>query len=431
MTMTTDRFGNAFAPGLPYARGTILRSTEDDFVKLARAHRVIEHRIAARGPESIFNFSGLERGLPLDASELATADDEIAPALAGPRVRALALEHLGGDPRRHDVMLFNRLTAATFATHLALVAPGDTVLGLSPTYTHPTAIRAARQCGARFVETGDVAGLARALEREPRVTLLVLTRLAVTYDLLSLDAARDAVRLAHARGARVYVDDAGGARVGPAVFGQPKTLELGADVGATGLDKYGTVGPRLGLLAGDATLVATIRARAFEFGLEARPMLYPAVVRSLAGYRPERVRELVATTRRVGDALRAVFGERLHVTPVTAQLRADDLLALAMERAGLTSAPIVPIEATAALAMLLLEEHGVVTVHFAGMPPGTSSLLLKFIPPETLERFGGADAFAKAVDTCIDRLAALLRDRDALVALLLGEAAGGARATHA
>jgi L-seryl-tRNA(Ser) seleniumtransferase len=429
--MTTDRFGNAFAPGLPYARGSILRSTEDDFVKLARAHRVIERRIAARGAESIFNFSGLERGLPLDVSELATADDEIAPALAGPRVRALALDHLGGDARRHDVMLFNRLTAATFATHLALVAPGDTVLGLSPTYTHPTAIRAARQCGARFVETGDVAGLATALEREPRVTLLVLTRLAVTYDLLSLDAAREAVRLAHARGARVYVDDAGGARVGPAVFDQPRTLELGADVGATGLDKYGTVGPRLGLLAGDATLVATIRARAFEFGLEARPMLYPAVVRSLAGYRPERVRELVATTRRVGDALRAVFGERLHVTPVTAQLRADDLLALAMERAGLTSAPIVPIEATAALAMLLLEEHGVVTVHFAGMPPGTSSLLLKFIPPETLERFGGADALAKAVDTCIDRLAALLRDRDALVALLLGEAADGARATHA
>jgi hypothetical protein len=57
--------------------------------------------------------------------------------------------------------------------------------------------------------------------------------------------------------------------------------------------------------------------------------------------------------------------------------------------------------------------------------------LLKFIPPETLERFGGADALAKAVDTCIDRLAALLRDRDALVALLLGEAADGARATHA
>jgi len=300
------------------------------------------------------------------------------------------------------------------------------VLGLSPTYTHPTAIRSARQCGARFVETGDIAGLATALEREPRVPLLVLTRLAVTYDLLPLETAFEAVRLAHARGVRVYVDDAGGARVGPAVFGQPKTLELGADLGATGLDKYGTVGPRLGLLAGDTALVAAVRARAFEFGLEARPMLYPAVARSLAGYRPERVRTLVETTRKVADALHAVFGARLHVTPVTAQLRADDLLALAMERAGLTTPPIVPIEATAALAMLLLEDYGVLTVHFAGMPPGTSSLLLKFIPPETLERFGGADALAKAVDSAVDRLAALLRDRAALTALLLGAAAPSA-----
>ena len=427
--MTTDRFGNAFDAELPYARGSIIRSTEDDFVKLQRAHRVIERRIAAGGPEAIFNFSGLERGLPLEASELALADDEVAPALVGERVRALALEHLGGDPRRHDVMLFNRLTAATFATHLALVAAGDTVLGLSPTYTHPTAIRSARQCGARFVETGDIAGLVAALEREPRVTLLVLTRLAVTYDLLPLETAREAVRLARARGVRVYVDDAGGARVGPAVFDQPKTLELGADLGATGLDKYGTVGPRLGLLAGDASLVAAVRARAFEFGLEARPMLYPAVARSLAGYRAERVRTLVATTRKVGEALRAVFGARLHVTPVTAQLRAEDVLALAMERAGVATPPIVPIEATAALAMLLLEDYGVLTVHFAGMPPGTSSLLLKFIPPETLERFGGADALAKAVDSSLDRLAALLRDRAALSALLLGATAssgGGA-----
>ncbi|PYN18914.1 MAG: hypothetical protein DMD76_28125 [Candidatus Rokuibacteriota bacterium] len=249
----------------------------------------------------------------------------------------------------------------------------------------------------------------------------MLTRLAVTYDLLPLEIASEAVRLAHARGVRVYVDDAGGARVGPAVFGQPKTLELGADLGATGLDKYGTVGPRLGLLAGDAALVAAIRARAFEFGLEARPMLYPAVARSLSGYRPERVRTLVETTRKVGEALSVVFGARLHVTPVTAQLRADDLLALAMERAGLTTPPIVPIEATAALAMLLLEDYGILTVHFAGMPPGTSSLLVKFIPPETLERFGGADAFAKAVDSSVDRLAAALHDRAALSMLLLRE----------
>jgi L-seryl-tRNA(Ser) seleniumtransferase len=55
------------------------------------------------------------------------------------------------------------------------------------------------------------------------------------------------------------------------------------------------------------------------------------------------------------------------------------------------------------------------------MPPGTSSLLVKFVPPETLERFGGAEAFAKAVDSSVDRLAALLREPAALRALLVGD----------
>jgi L-seryl-tRNA(Ser) seleniumtransferase len=417
MAMECDRFGNVFAPGLPYARGAIIRSTEDDFRKLQRAQGVI----ARRGAERVFNFTGLERSLPLAAGELAMADDELAPALYGARFRALALAHLGGAADRHDAMLFNRLTAATFATHLTLVSTGETVIGVSPTYTHPTVIRSVTQVGARFVEAAGVAGLEAALARESRVSLVVLTRLAVTYDLLPLDDARAVVRLAHAAGARVYADDAGGARVGPAIFDQPRTLELGVDVGATGMDKYGTVGPRLGLLAGDSALVGRIRARAYEFGLEARPMLYPAAVRSLEGYTPERVRVLVETTRKVGEALRSVFGARLHLTPVTAQLRADDLLALAMERAGVSTAPIVPIEATAALAMLLLEDYGVITVHFAGMPPGTSSLLVKFVPPETLERFGGAEALAKAVDSSVARLAALLREPGAVRRLLLGD----------
>src|SRR5437016_13443399 len=77
--------------------------------------------------------------------------------------------------------------------------------------------------------------------------------------------------------------------------------------------------------------------------------------------------------------------------------------------------------ANAVRAFRLLVDHGCLTVYFAGMPPGTSSLLVNFIPPETLERFGGADAFAKAVDSSVDRLAAALHDRAALSMLLLRE----------
>jgi L-seryl-tRNA(Ser) seleniumtransferase len=322
-------------------------------------------------------------------------------------------------------MLLNRVTAATLATHLALVPAGSAVAGFSASYSHPTVGRAARQVGARFLDTSTLDALAGALEREAPVSLVVITRLAVTYDLLPADALRRAVDLAHEAGAAVYMDDAGGARVGPAAFDQPRMLELGVDVGATGLDKYGTAGPRLGLLAGEAHLVERIRARAFEFGLEARPMLYAAAVRSLAGYSLDRVRALIAATKEVAASLHAVLGARVHDTPVTAQLRGEDILELAAERAGIREPGIVPVEATAALAMLLLRDRGILTVHFAAIPPGTANLLFKFVPPETLARFGGADAFAQAVAGAVDALAGMIARPDAIRELLLGADAQG------
>jgi hypothetical protein len=42
--MTTDRFGNPHAHTLPYARGRILATTEDDFRKLQRAWAVMRER---------------------------------------------------------------------------------------------------------------------------------------------------------------------------------------------------------------------------------------------------------------------------------------------------------------------------------------------------------------------------------------------------
>ena len=68
--------------------------------------------------------------------------------------------------------------------------------------------------------------------------------------------------------------------------------------------------------------------------------------------------------------------------------------------------------------MLLLRDHGVHTVHFAALPPGTDALLFKFVPPETLARFGGADRLAAAIDQALDALAELLPDERALRTLL-------------
>ena len=216
------------------------------------------------------------------------------------------------------------------------------------------------------------------------------------------------------------MDDAGGARVGPGGFDQPRMLELGVDIGATGLDKYGTLGPRLGLLAGQADLVAKIRATGFEFGLEARQMLYSAVVRTLEQYDPARVRALIETTQQIARELRPFLGNRLRETPTTVQIPADDILDIAMQRGGVEELPLVPYEAAAALAMLLLQNHGMLMVHFVGVPPGTADLLIKFVPPETLERFGGAGRYARAIDDSLTRLSVMLREPASVAELLLG-----------
>ena len=387
------------ASQLPYERGEILAGTEDHVAKVRAAWRIMAGR-------EIFDFTGLHRSLELP-EEPRVLDDELAPALYGDRLTELALEHLGGDPQVHDVFVANRTTAALVAAMQVLVEPGTRVVGVSPSYTHPAAIRAVRLAGGDFDEGGSPEG----------ADLILLTRLAVTYEALPLEEIERAV----GSGVPVFVDDAGGARVGPAVLDQPKTLQLGVLAGVTGLDKYGTTGPRLGLLGGERELVQRIRARAVELGLEARPMLYPAVVHSLEQYRPERVRELVATTNRLAEALTERLGEWVVRTAVAVRLEGEDVLA-EVERRGDTRSSLAPIEATATLAMLLLRDYGILTVHFAAVPPGTSALLLKFIPPETLQRFGGAEAFAEAVDASLDALAALLDSPGELRELL-----GGAR----
>ena len=415
--MSLDRFGNSHAPNLSYARGEILRSTEDDFRKLQRAWSLIRER----GPGSTYVFTGLEHSLPLVAEELEFADDEIAPALSFERLKELALDHLGGSPETDDIAVFNRLTGATMATHLTLVKPGDVVIGVSATHSHPSVVRAAGHVGARFIDTAGLGAFRDTIATERSVALVVLTRLAVTYDLLPLEAIGTIVRLAHDKGALVYIDDAGGARVGPAAFGQPRTLELGVDIGATGLDKYGTKGPRFGLLAGRKDLVGRIRVKGFEFGMEARQMLYPAVVRTLEQYDPARVRALIATTKQIAGELRPLLGNRLRETPTTVQIPADDILEIAMERGGVHETSVVPYEASAALSMLLLRDYGMLMVHFVGVPPGTADLLIKFVPPEILERFGGAWRYADAVNASLTRVGELLREPESIRDLLLGK----------
>ena len=87
------------------------------------------------------------------------------------------------------------------ATHLTLVKPGDVVIGVSA--SHQPSLGGPRRQSRGFTfhrHRRPRHAFKEVLQREPKVTLVVLTRLAVTYELLPMDAIDAIVRLAHEKG---------------------------------------------------------------------------------------------------------------------------------------------------------------------------------------------------------------------------------------
>jgi hypothetical protein len=94
-------------------------------------------RIDAYGLEGLCDL-GLERSLEVSEDEVLFLSDGIAPALYWDRLRALALEHLGGETARHDVALTNRVTGGAAALSRAIA---DSLEELVRLLRHPEALR--------------------------------------------------------------------------------------------------------------------------------------------------------------------------------------------------------------------------------------------------------------------------------------------------
>lgn len=422
-----DRFGNKLAEGLPYARGNLIRDTPDDLNKLKRVEKVARERLST-GKE-VFNFTGLERNITQVMTEelISQLDDCWAPALYGEKLKELGLKHLGGNPDDHDVCLVTRQTAAIVASMQVLLNPGDLVIGVAPTYTHPCLIRAVKLAGGRFTEGVNLQGFKDLLEKHKHEAKLVaITRLAVTYDIIPNDELLEIVKLAKTHGLRIFVDDAGGGRVGPAIYNQPRMIELDCDLGSTGLDKYGTLGPRVGLVGGKKELVSLVWSKAIELGCECRQMLWPAVVNTLDQYKDELVQKLVATTMVVGTEMSKIFDKeempRVRNNGLIAQIKGEDLLEIMLERRGMDLAKnsqiIVPFEATAMVAVSMMERYGAYLVNIAAIPSGTTSLMIKFVREDLLEQFGGAAKFAAAIDDCVNHVASIIDKPEKMMELL-------------
>ena len=421
-----DAFGNVIDPVVGYARGAILSNSHEETLRKEHAQALIRSRVATLGPESIYVFTGMPGVFPLREEDLATLSQEsVGPVLFGRALREHALDHLGG-AANDGVAVLNRTSAGIIAAALALCAPGETLISLVPgAISHPSLTRGAELAGASLLEVSDLPGLQRGL-RETAGRLVIVT--GVTSEQVVLPEAElvESLRLIRRAGRISLVDDAYGARVRTVLFGQPAARSAGADLAITSNHKAGLTGPTAGLLVGDPSLVRRVVSVAAEHGFEARAPIALGVLRSLERFEPAQLIADAAVGNELHTAMSAAFGpERVWPSALGPIVEADDILGIALRRAGAveSSASIVPAEASAGLGMLLLEHHGILTVNATGTPGSRVSLRLKASSAE-MERFGQIGAVVTAVSDAFDRLARVIADGDALRRLILPEPPG-------
>ncbi|ASY60643.1 UPF0425 pyridoxal phosphate-dependent protein (plasmid) [Sinorhizobium sp. CCBAU 05631] len=404
-----------------FARGRIITSSIEEAKRLRNGQAAAARRVRELGPRSIGVFTGNQRDFPVRPEDIATNCEEwVGPGLYAEELRTVAIEHLGG--RDDDgCAIFNRTSAGIVAT-IAALAGGKAVLSVVPAgdRSHASVVRGSALAGVELREvTADKDWRSHIGDCGLVIITTVTSALARLDDTLAIAVVEEARKA----GAIVLLDEAYGARLRPVLHGGKKSLALGADLAITNCDKAGLSGPRAGVLVGRPGLVMAAAAKSAEYGMEARAPIAAAVLRSLQKFDPDHLTQEAAAGQELATALEASMGEgvvrRSDLGPMVDE---NAVLTVILERASVPANEIriVPSEATSALGMLLLTDHGILTVNTHGQPGARVSLRLK--PTlDALASVGGVSAVVYAVDACISKVAAIITDEGAMRKLILGD----------
>jgi L-seryl-tRNA(Ser) seleniumtransferase len=416
--VSTDRFGNPLDPRTSYAWGEVLRSHDDEARRMLAGRALIRDRVARLGPASVFNMTGLIRSHPLHADDLPRLASQLAyhAAYAG-QAEELAVKHMGGGPGEHDAVICNRVSSAMIAVMLGLGIRGQRVLSLvGGGRSHPSIGKAVELCGGTFVEVTGLGAFADAV-RNDTLGLVVITP--ITPQKVHLPGAdvREACRLARARGLAVFLDDAHMASR-MAFFDEPPALALcDAHLAVWSLDKH-VEGPRAAAVAGDRALVERVRARAFEYGLEAQSGHHVAALRALEQFNLEQVRRVADMARPLHARLAGIFGDRAYLAGPGVAVSGEDLLGWALERAGARATRVMPNEAASAASFAMLREDGLVTIPTIGMPGAAATFRLMVYPDGPRL---GLDGYVRAVEHGTRALIAAVTEPARMRRLIFGE----------
>jgi len=419
--VTTDRFGNPVDPIVRYARGAILKSTDEEVQRMLRARRMVGERVRRLGKDGVYDLSGMNRGSGLTAADTPylTSHVPFFERFEG-KTEPLALKHMGADPAQHQALILNRVSAANFIALTTILAPGDRAFGFAPAggVTHPSAVRPIAMAGAKFREFFSFAELEKAWHEEGAPRLLVITPITASKKHLDFADFKRALALPRAPNTLVYVDDAHMAsRIG--FFEEPPTFQVGdIDLAVCSADKH-VAGPRAGVFVGKPELVTQIGSRAYELGLEAQAGQYTGVAAALRDFDPSVIKRAGELAKQLIEVLAAQYGAtRAYLGGPGVSIAGDDVLDIAREQRGSKARPaLVAVEAAGLVAMEMLEKDGILTIGSVAMPGSAPALRLMMYPDGHKL---GVERISASLENGIARLAEVLDDVDQARVQLLG-----------
>jgi L-seryl-tRNA(Ser) seleniumtransferase len=417
----TDRFGNPLDPIVRYARGTILKSTDEEVRRMLRARQIVGERVRSKGRDSVYDLSGMNRGSGITADDVPhlTSHVPFFERFEG-KTEPYALKHMGADPGRHSAIILNRVSAANFIALTTILKRGDRVLALAPAngVSHPSTVRPIAMAGAAFQEFHSYAELEKEWHAGGAPRLLLITPISASKRHLPFADFTQALVLPRKPDTLVYVDDAHMAsRV--AFFEEPRTFQVGdVDLAVCSADKH-VAGPRAGVLVGRKDLVTEIGSRAYELGLEAQAGQYVGVANALKNFDPRVVKQAGELAKQLIEVLAQQYGaKRAYLGGPGVSIAGDDVIDIALEQRGGTAKPkLVAVEAAGLVAMQMLEQDGILTIGAVAMP-GSAPVMRLMMYPDGPRL--GVERIAASLESGIERLATVIDDVDAAREQLLG-----------
>ncbi|MDI9623946.1 MAG: TIGR03576 family pyridoxal phosphate-dependent enzyme [Methanothermobacter sp.] len=349
----------------------LIKGPEDEILKKEQAFKIIRSTLDEKGREALYDLTGLAGGFPIKKEDKKLLETYIGPAVYEEKLQKLALEHLGGE----KAIAFNRTTSGILATIIALTKPGDKIVHYLPeSPSHPSIPESAKIRGAEYLEFDNI----KEFHIPPGTSLTFITGATMDHKIIEIGEFKRIISLSKKKGIPVMVDDASGARIRTIIYKQPKAIELGADLAITSTDKLMN-GPRGGILTGKTRLVNKIKTIAYQFGLEAQPPLIAAMVRALEEFKPSNILKAIKIRDEVHKKLKKVF-KGFQKTPTGVMIRPEKIKK-EIQRHNVKTR-LSSQDTSYLWAMLLLQEHGIITIPAAGMPGASPTLRLDFAAPD-------------------------------------------------